>query len=99
MNSDLLQETVVRTEARAKSNSHRIERLEAETAAISRIATAVELLAHAQKDMNEKLNAVGEKVNAMEREPLRRVRETVGYFLTAFASLLAGLLFSWMTGS
>jgi hypothetical protein len=48
--------------------------------------------------MNEKLTAVGEKVNAMEREPLRRMRETVGYFLTALSSLLAGLLLSWMTG-
>ena len=98
MENDLLQETVVRTEARAKSNSHRIERLEAETAAISRIATAVELIAHEQKEMNEKLTAVGEKVNALEHEPLRRVREVVGYFLTALASLLAGLIFSWMTG-
>lgn len=99
MHNDLLQETVVRTEAWAKSNSHRIERLEAETAAISRIATAVELLAHAQKEMNEKLTAVGEKVNAMEQEPLRRVKEAFGYVLTALASLLAGLIFSWMTGA
>ena len=98
MENDLLKETVVRTEARAKSNSHRIERLEAETAAISRIATAVELIAHAQKEMNEKLSAVGEKVSALEREPLRRVRELLGYFLAALASLLAGILLTFLTG-
>lgn len=98
MENDLLKDTVVRTEARAKSNSHRIERLEAETAAISRIATAVELIAHAQKEMNEKLSAVGEKVSALEREPLRRVRELLGYFLAALASLLAGILLTFLTG-
>jgi hypothetical protein len=97
MENDLLKDTVVRTEARAKSNSHRIERLEAETAAISRIATAVELIAHAQKEMNEKLSAVGEKVSALEREPLRRVRELLGYFLAALASLLAGILLTFLT--
>jgi hypothetical protein len=98
MENDLLKDTVVRTEARAKSNSHPIERLEAETAAISRIATAVELIAHAQKEMNEKLSAVGEKVSALEREPLRRVRELLGYFLAALASLLAGILLTFLTG-
>ena len=98
MENDLLKETVVRTEARAKSNSHRIERLEAETAAISRIATAVELIAHAQKEMTEKLSAVGEKVSTLEREPLRRVRELLGYFLAALASLLAGILLPFLTG-
>ena len=98
MENDLLKETVVRTEARAKSNSHRIERLEAETAAISRSATAVELIAHAQKEMNEKLSAVGEKVSTLEREPLRRVRELLGYFLAALASLLAGILLPFLTG-
>jgi predicted TIM-barrel fold metal-dependent hydrolase len=55
-------------------------------------------MAEAASKYPEKLTAVGEKVNAMEREPLRRMRETVGYFLTALSSLLAGLLLSWMTG-
>ena len=95
MNGEQLHETVVRTEARAKSNSHRIERLEAQTAALQRIAAAVEVLACEQKNMTEELTAVGKKVNALEHLPTKRFEAIVGYFMTALASLLAGLLLSF----
>ena len=98
MEEEKLYETVVRTAERAKSNSHRIERLEAETAALQRIATAVEILAGEQKSMNEQLTEVGKKVSDLEKLPLRRLDSFVGYFLTALASLLAGLLLSWLSG-
>ena len=95
MNGEQMQETLVRTEARAKSNSHRIERLEAQTAALQRIAAAVEVLACEQKNMTEELTAVGKKVNALERLPMRRAEAFIGYFMTAIASLLAGVLMSF----
>lgn len=89
---------VVRTEARAKSNSHRIERLEGETASLARIASAVEILANEQKNMSAQLAEVGKKVNELEHLPLRRLEQFVGYFLTALASLLAGMVISAFTG-
>ena len=98
MDEEKLHEAIVRTEARAKSNSHRIERLELQTAALQRIATAVEVLASEQKNLTEELTAVGKKVNDLERLPVRRLEAFIGYFLTALASLLAGLLISAWTG-
>jgi len=98
MEHEVIVQAIVRTEDRAKSNSHRIERLEAETTALHRIATAVEVLAGEQKNMSMQLREVAGKVNALERLPLKRFEAFVGYFLTAIASLVAGILISYLTG-
>ena len=44
MQDEKLIEAIVRTEDRAKSNSHRIERLESETTALHRIAPELNVL-------------------------------------------------------
>lgn len=98
MQDEKLIEAIVRTEDRAKSNSHRIERLESETTALHRIATAVEVLAGEQKNMSEQLASVAGKVNDLERLPLKRFEAFIGYLLTALASLIAGILFAHLTG-
>ena len=98
MDDETLREAVVRTAERAKSNSHRIERLESETAALQRIAAAVEVLAGEQRNMSEQLASVARKVNELERLPVKRLEAFLGYFLTALASLLAGLLLSALAG-
>ena len=97
MDEELYHETAIRTEARAKSNSHRIERLEAETAALSRIAAAVEVLAGEQKMMREELSEMGKKVSDLEHLPVKRFETFLGYLLTSLASLLAGILVTYFT--
>lgn len=97
MDGEQLRETVVRTAERAKSNSHRLERLEAETAALQRLATAVEVLAGEQRNISEQLASVARKVNELEHLPAKRFEAFLGYLLTALASLLAGLLVSFFS--
>lgn len=92
-----LAESLARIEERGKANTRRIERLERETEALTRIATAVEVLANEQKNMSEELSRVAEKVSEIEHLPVKRVEAFLGYVLTALASLVAGLLLSYFT--
>ncbi|MBO5269206.1 MAG: hypothetical protein J6B77_00365, partial [Clostridia bacterium] len=63
MEDEKLAESLARIEERGKANTRRIERLERETEALTRIATAVEVLANEQKNMSEELSRVAEKVS------------------------------------
>ena len=78
-----LAESLARIEERGKANTRRIERLERETEALTRIATAVEVLANEQKNMSEELSRVAEKVSEIERLPVKRVE---AFIYTAAAS-------------
>ena len=73
-------------EARAKSNSHRIDRLERDCEALNRLAISVEVLAGEQKNMIEKISSVDEKVGELEKIPAKRWDALVGYVLSAMAS-------------
>ena len=90
-------ESLARIEERSRANAKRIERLERETEALTRIATAVEVLANEQKNMSEELSRVAEKVSELEHLPVKRVEAFLGYILTALASLVAGLLLSYFS--
>ena len=66
-------------EERSKSNTHRIDKLEESTEAISRIATSVEVIAERQVQMSERqvqmagsMDELDEKVTALEQKPAKR---------------------------
>lgn len=74
------------TEQRSKSNTHRLEKLEATTEAINRIAVSVERIAIKQDTMNENMHTLTGKVEALEAEPGKRwkfVIEKIIYFVVA----------------
>ncbi|MFR5887288.1 MAG: hypothetical protein ACLUFK_01990 [Oscillospiraceae bacterium] len=68
---------LVETEARSKSNTHRIDKLEQSTEAINRLATSVEVMATKQDTMNENLDKIAGKVEQIEAEPGKRWKSVV----------------------
>jgi len=59
-------------EDRAKSNSHRIEKLEEYTDAINRLATSMEVMAGKQEQVAETVDKLDRKVTALEARPGKR---------------------------
>ena len=65
------------TEARSKSNTHRIDKLEQSTEAINRLATSVEVMATKQDTMNDNLDKIAGEVEQIEAEPGKRWKSVV----------------------
>ena len=70
----------------AKSNRHRLDKLEEDTVVLNRLATAVEVMATKQDTMSESVDRLTGKVEALEAEPGKRwkfVIEKALYFTVA----------------
>lgn len=80
------------TEARSKSNTHRIDKLEQSTEAINRLATSVEVMATKQDTMNDNLDKIAGKVEQIEAEPGKRWKSVVDKLL----AVLAGAFLAWL---
>ena len=80
------------TEARSKSNTHRIDKLEQSTEAINRLATSVEVMATKQDTMNDNLDKIAGKVEQSEAEPGKRWKSVVDKLL----AVLAGAFLAWL---
>ena len=81
---------LVETEQRAKSNTHRIDKLEQDNAALHQLATSVAVMAENIEAMNVQLKEQGKRLEAIERQPAQNwetLRKTV---LTSIVSTLAG---------
>lgn len=66
-------------EERAKSNTHRLDKLEESHALLNRLATSMEVMAERQQHCNESVDALGSKfstldgkVTALEQKPAKR---------------------------
>lgn len=59
-------------EDRAKSNTQRIEKLEASTEAINKLATSMEVMAERQEQVAESVDELDIKVTALEQKPIKR---------------------------
>ena len=86
-------------ESRAKSNTHRIDRLERDSEALNRLAVSVEVLAGEQKNINEKIASVDKKVGELEKVPTDRWNSLVGYILSsAVASVVTAIIAKIIVG-
>lgn len=93
MNEQSVLVALSEVEARAKSNSHRIDRLERDSEALNRLAVSVQVLAGEQKNLIEKIGSVDKKVGELERLPRDRWNSLVGYILSsACASAITALI-------
>ena len=63
---------LTQVEQRAKSNTHRLEKLEESTEAISRLATSMEVMASKQEQVAETVEKLDGKVTALEEKPTKR---------------------------
>ena len=73
-------------EDRAKSNTHRLEKLEENTEAINRMAISMERMAMKQETMNSKVDNLTTDVETLKAEPGKRwkfVVEKAIYFVVA----------------
>ena len=65
------------TEARSKSNNHRLDKMEDANKAIQELVTSVAVLAEQMKSMNESMNTLTGKVEQIEAEPGKRWKSVV----------------------
>lgn len=63
---------LTQVEQRAKSNTHRLEKLEESTEAINRLATSMEVMASKQEQVAETVEKLDGKVTALEGKPAKR---------------------------
>ena len=84
---------LTQVEQRSKSNTHRLEKLEASTEAISRLATSMEVMASKQEQVAETVEKLDGKVTAMEEKPAKRVDNLVDKIIWALcAAVIAFVL-------
>ena len=84
---------LTQVEQRAKSNTHRLERLEESTEAINRLATSMEVMVNKQEQVAETVEKLDSKVTALEEKPIRRVDSLVDKVIWAVcAAMIAFLL-------
>jgi len=103
MNTEELSSRLVEVEQRAKSNTHRLDDLEGQVDTLNRLTTAVEVMAAEQKHQGETMseiktdvNALGQKVDVMEKKPAKRwegiVDKAIWAVLAAVIAFLLGRL-------
>ena len=68
---------LTQVEQRSKSNTHRLEKLEASTEAINRLATSMEVMVNKQEQVAETVEKLDGKVTALEQKPAKRVDSLV----------------------
>ena len=80
-------------EQRSKSNTHRIEKLEESTEAITRLATSMEVMVSKQEQVAETVEKLDCKVSAMETKPVKRLDGLIDKIVwSVCAAIIAYLL-------
>ena len=79
-------------ESRCKSNTHRIGELKEEITAVNQLATSVAVMAEQLKTMNASVDALSDKVDAIEAKPAKRWEGLVDKLLFA----VAGAVLAWL---
>lgn len=105
--------TLIETEQRAKSNTHRIERIEEDVKeiqndqkAIYKIATSVELIAQRVstiedkvEDTNQQVSKLSEKVNENENRPYKQVATNWNSIKVAIVTAICTLIATGIIGA
>lgn len=91
---DGIQAKIAEIEARSKSNTHRIDDLEADNKALHQLATSVEVLATKQETIEANINEIKDDVKSLKAIPGGKWEALVKTILTALAGgLVAYALF------
>lgn len=77
---------LTQVEQRAKSNTHRLEKLEESTEAINRLATSMEVMVSKQEQVAETVEKLDGKVTALEEKPVKRVDGLVDKIIWAICA-------------
>ena len=91
---DGIQSKIAEIEARSKSNTHRIDDLEADNKALHQLATSVEVLATKQEAIEANVSEIKDDVKSLKAIPGGKWEALVKTILTALAGgLVAYALF------
>ena len=87
---DGIQALVASIDARCKSNTHRIDDLEADNKALHQLATSVEVLATKQETIEANVTEIKEDVKSLKSRPAGRWEALVKAVVTAIVGALVG---------
>lgn len=87
---DGIQALVASIEARCKSNTHRIDDLEADNKALHQLATSVEVLATKQEAIEANVSEIKDDVKSLKAIPGGKWEALVKAVLTAIVGALVG---------
>ena len=87
---DGIQAQIASLDARCKSNTHRINDLEADNKALHQLATSVEVLATKQEAIEENVNEIKTDVKSLKALPASRWEGFIKAVVTAIVSGLVG---------
>lgn len=87
---DGIQALVAEINARCKSNTHRIDDLEADNKALHQLATSVEVLATKQEAIEENVNEIKADVKSLKAVPASRWEGLIKAVVTAIVAGLVG---------
>ena len=79
-------------EARSKSNTERLDKLEQSTEAINRLATSMEVMVNKQEQVAETVEKLDGKVTALEEKPAKRWDSMVDKIAWALAAAVIGFV-------
>lgn len=87
---DAIQAKIAEIEARSKSNTHRIDDLEADNKALHQLATSVEVLATKQETIEANVSEIKDDVKSLKAIPGGKWEALVKAVLTAIVGALVG---------
>ena len=87
---DGIQAQIASLDARCKSNTHRINDLEADNKALHQLATSVEVLATKQETIEENVNEIKTGVKSLKALPASRWEGLIKAVVTALVAGLVG---------
>ena len=90
MNMEALREKVAHLEEREKSNTHRIDNLEAKIEDIHELASSVKLLASETKAMREDVNDMNSRLKEVEEKPAKNWDKVITTIIGTVVGALAG---------
>lgn len=91
-----LNERILKLEERAKSNTHRIDDLEADNKALHQLATSVEVLATKQETIEANVTEIKDDVKSLKALPASRWEAILKAALTAVIAGLVGFALARM---
>ena len=86
------EERLTAAEARGKSNTRRIEKLESQADALNRLATSVEVMASKIEGMTGSIERLDDKVEHIEAGPRKRWESVSEKVILAVVGAIAGAL-------
>ena len=85
-----MQAKIAEIEARSKSNTHRIDDLEADNKALHQLATSVEVLATKQETIEANISEIKDDVKSLKAIPGGKWEALVKAVVTAIVGVLVG---------